>query len=267
VDASIAKTKTHVTIRHRRMILGDTTPDVYPTTCAQFAVLATTAHNCLGKRCIHVNTHPELFWCDWQGTESTVVMAALGALPGASASSGAAAELRSIFYSEFDNLKGPQLAFQAPDGYVGRLSHACDSTSGVKTQGSVPLGGFISRAVVVCASFLSDDVFDGVSDYIITKPQLCGKMVSITTGQHLIMGYPLRVESERYHRSTLMFNVGMVFPAGTDTTRFEGVLRKLGNSFHTLETESSLLQDPEKKVLYMALGFFRGVCMSAQPDT
>lgn len=100
---------------------------------------------------------------------------------------------------------------------------------------------------LVCR-YLSAEVFDGVSDYVITKPQLCGKLVTITAAGHKIMGYPLRVRNERYHRYALMFNVGMVFDEGADTRAYQGVLRKLGNTFHTMETESSFLLDPDKKV-------------------
>lgn len=103
--------------------------------------------------------------------------------------------------------------------------------------------------------YLSPEVFDGVSDYVITKPQLCGKLVTITVSGHKIMGYPLRVRNERYHRYALMFNVGMVFDEGADTRAYQGVLRKLGNTFHTMETESSFLLDPEKKVRFGVAGW------------
>ena len=96
--------------------------------------------------------------------------------------------------------------------------------------------------------YLSADVFDGVSDYIITKPQLCGKIVTIVTSGHKIVGYPLRVRNERYHRYALMFNVGLVFNAGAETSAYEGVLRKLGNTLHTMETESSFLINTATKV-------------------
>ena len=106
-----------------------------------------------------------------------------------------------------------------------------------------------------CRRYLSPEVFDGVSDYVITKPQLCGKLVTITVSGHKIMGYPLRVRNERYHRYALMFNVGMVFDEGADTRAYQGVLRKLGNTFHTMETESSFLLDPEKKVRFSVTGW------------
>ena len=101
-----------------------------------------------------------------------------------------------------------------------------------------------------CCSYLSAELFDGVADYIITKTQLVGKLITITAGGHKVMGYPLRVEDHKYHRNALMFNIGMVFDAGAETGIYEAVLSKIGNTFHTMETEASFLSDPEKKVCF-----------------
>ena len=50
---------------------------------------------------------------------------------------------RAVFYSEFDNVVGPKIVYQAPLGY------------------------------------LAADEFDSISDFVITKPQLCGRTVTM----------------------------------------------------------------------------------------
>jgi hypothetical protein len=51
--------------------------------------------------------------------------------------------IRAIFYAEFDNIVGPKILYQAPDNYV------------------------------------SADDFDDISEYMITKPDLCGKVLTV----------------------------------------------------------------------------------------
>jgi len=51
--------------------------------------------------------------------------------------------LHALFFAEFHHLQGPKISFQSPDG------------------------------------FISADTFDGISEYIITKPQLCGRLVTM----------------------------------------------------------------------------------------
>lgn len=113
--------------------------------------------------------------------------------------------LRGVFYSEFDNVVGPKICYQAPDGY------------------------------------LSAEAFDSISDYVITKPQLCGKLITVTAFRHRIMGFPVNIENEKYTRNALMFNVGFVFDEATDTTAYEAVLRRLASVLQTLELESEFL--------------------------
>lgn len=74
--------------------------------------------------------------------------------------------LLGVFYSEFDNILGPKIVYQA---------------------GRCPTG----------------DVFDKISDYFITKPHLCGKIVTVFQCLELdikVMGFPMRIEDVKYHR-------------------------------------------------------------------
>ncbi len=130
-----------------------------------------------------------------------------------------------VFYSEFDNILGPKITYQTPKG------------------------------------FLRSEVFDEVSDFIITCPELCHKLITFTHHNYTILGYPIALSNNKYHRNALLFNVGFVFdtsppppggggtttpPAYSDGTAFEiypyqSVLRKLACMLETVEIESEFL--------------------------
>jgi hypothetical protein len=46
-------------------------------------------------------------------------------------------------------------------------------------------------------SFLSQEVFDSISDYVITGRQLYGKTVAVTVSDLQIVGFPLCIENEK----------------------------------------------------------------------
>jgi hypothetical protein len=50
--------------------------------------------------------------------------------------------------------------------------------------------------------FLSHEIFDSLSDYIITGKQLCGRVMGVTAFGYHIMGFPLCIENEkaRHHK-------------------------------------------------------------------
>lgn len=90
-------------------------------------------------------------------------------------------------------------------------------------------------------------MFDSISEYVITQTQLCGKRIGITAFGMRIIGFPINIESEKYMRNALMFNVGFVFDPSTDTRPFESVLRKLASVLHTLEVESEFLSRADSR--------------------
>jgi len=48
-----------------------------------------------------------------------------------------------------------------------------------------------------CIRFLSQDIFDSISDYLITGKQLYGRVLTVTAFNYQIMGYPLSIENEK----------------------------------------------------------------------
>jgi len=61
----------------------------------------------------------------------------------------ALAALRGVFFAEFHAVQGPRIASQAPEG------------------------------------LLSAEVFDSIAEYVIPKPQLCGRLVMVYGGRRV----------------------------------------------------------------------------------
>ncbi|KAE9015394.1 hypothetical protein PF011_g7633 [Phytophthora fragariae] len=115
--------------------------------------------------------------------------------------------IKGLFYSEFDNVAGPVILFQAPD------------------------------------NVLSNEVFDSVSGYIIIDKALCGKIITVRAQQMKIVGYPVCIEDDKYHRNALLFNIGFVFDEHVETAPYRPILRK------GMEKESGFLYNSDKKEL------------------
>ncbi|EQC27174.1 hypothetical protein SDRG_14977 [Saprolegnia diclina VS20] len=119
--------------------------------------------------------------------------------------------IQAIFYSEFDNIAGPQIVYQAP------------------------------------ANALSNEVFDSVSGYIIIDKALCGKIITVCPQDIKIVGYPVCIEDDKYHRNALLFNIGFVFQRSMDSTPYKPILRKLGSLMESMEKENGFLSREASK--------------------
>ena len=114
-------------------------------------------------------------------------------------------EMRCIFYADFHPKAGSRIVYQSPTGYVERK------------------------------------VFDSVTGYIITKPQLHGKLITVNAHGYRFLGVPSCLDNPKYERNALMFNFVMVFDADSDTSQYERVARKLSLYMTALERECGYL--------------------------
>ncbi|KAF0701090.1 Aste57867_8387 [Aphanomyces stellatus] len=119
--------------------------------------------------------------------------------------------IQGIFYSEFDNIAGPQIVYQAPP------------------------------------NALSNEVFDSVSGYIIIDKALCGKIITVCPQDIKIVGYPVCIEDDKYHRNALLFNIGFVFHKDADAVPYKPILRKLGALMESMEKELCFLSKETTK--------------------
>lgn len=101
-----------------------------------------------------------------------------------------------------------------------------------------------------CCSALSSDVFDSISDYVITKQQLCGKIITVTAPDAgvRVMGFPICIEDKKYHRNALLFNVAFILAEHADVVGLQPLLRKLALTLRAAEIESEYLHKEETRV-------------------
>ncbi|GAM21598.1 hypothetical protein SAMD00019534_047730 [Acytostelium subglobosum LB1] len=119
-------------------------------------------------------------------------------------------QIKCIFYSEFHNTFGTKIFYQYPEG------------------------------------FIANDVFEGIAEFIIPKPKLCGKVITLTAFDYKILGFPVLLQDVKYHRNALLFNLAMVFDKRTDTTIYHNIILKLGTNLMALEMETEYLFNQTK---------------------
>ncbi|KAI0306352.1 nitrogen permease regulator 2-domain-containing protein [Multifurca ochricompacta] len=165
--------------------------------------------------------------------------------------------LQSVFYARFDELRGPEIAYQVPEGLIA-------SSAGPISGAASPIPSGSSRASSM--AFTSSDRpeprirvapqknhppsnrtllnFDDISKYIIAQSPLCGRLVTCTAGIYKVLGFPVELLG-KYQRNYLRFNVCFVFGASADLSCYEPVVRKVNRVLTACEEESSFLSSPE----------------------
>ncbi|KAF3856192.1 hypothetical protein F7725_016915 [Dissostichus mawsoni] len=116
-----------------------------------------------------------------------------------------------IFFSEFHPTLGPKIRYQVPEEYISR------------------------------------ELFDTVQVYIITKPELQNKLITVTAMGKKLIGCPVCIEHKKYSRNALLFNLGLVCDAQTNTCALEPIVKKLSGYLTTLELESGFISNEESK--------------------
>ncbi|KAI0273349.1 nitrogen permease regulator 2-domain-containing protein [Gloeopeniophorella convolvens] len=165
--------------------------------------------------------------------------------------------LQSVFYARFDELRGPEIAYQVPEGLI--LS-AAGPISGATSP--IPSGSSRASSVAFAPPSRPDSRikaspqkrsrstsrtlfnFDDVSRYIIAQSPLCGRLVTCTAGRCKILGFPVELQGN-YERNYFRFNVCFVFDASADLSCYEPVVRKVNRVLTSCEEESSFLSSSE----------------------
>ncbi|XP_071082771.1 GATOR1 complex protein NPRL2-like [Haliotis cracherodii] len=119
--------------------------------------------------------------------------------------------IKCIFFSEFHPTAGPKITYQVPE------------------------------------DFMSKEVFDSVHIYIITKPELQNRLITVNAWNLKIVGCPVCIDDPKYKRNALMFNLCFVFDKDSRTCNFGSVVKKLAAYFTQLELESGFLFYEEKR--------------------
>ncbi|XP_011876032.1 PREDICTED: nitrogen permease regulator 2-like protein isoform X2 [Vollenhovia emeryi] len=119
--------------------------------------------------------------------------------------------IRCIFFAEFHHIAGPKITCQVPDNYI------------------------------------SKDIFDNVSVYIIPKAQLQRSTITITLKEYKILGFPVKIVDKKYARNAFYFNLCFVCDADARTVHYEPVVRKMSDFLMALELENCFLSASDDK--------------------
>jgi len=76
------------------------------------------------------------------------------------------------------------------------------------------------------ANFISKELFDKTSNYVIPKVQLQRCYISISLNDLKILGYPIRIDDKKYERNAFYFNLCFIFDPNTRTFGYEHLIRK-----------------------------------------
>lgn len=120
--------------------------------------------------------------------------------------------IRCIFLGEFHPVAGPKISCQFPEDYI------------------------------------SKEVFDSISAYIIPKPQIQRCNMTINALGHKIVGYPIRIEHPRYERNVYLFNICFVCDSWSKTVQYEPVVKKLGEHLTLMEEETRFVSSGSSKL-------------------
>ncbi|XP_011693999.1 PREDICTED: nitrogen permease regulator 2-like protein [Wasmannia auropunctata] len=119
--------------------------------------------------------------------------------------------IRCIFFAEFHHIVGPKITCQVPDNYI------------------------------------SKDIFDNVSVYIIPKAQLQRSTITITLKDYKILGFPVKIDDKKYARNAFYFNLCFVCDANARTVHYEPVVKKMSDFLMALEIENCFLSASDDK--------------------
>ena len=142
--------------------------------------------------------------------------------------------IKAIFFSEFHPTLGPKISCQ--------VAAVLMSFAEFKKIESVTI-------LQVPDDYVSKEIFDAVSVYIIPKEQLDSCTITVNVLGHKITGYPVRISGERYPRNFLIFNLCFVCDSDARTVQYELVVRKLAEHLVTLEVEQNFLSTESRAEL------------------
>lgn len=132
-----------------------------------------------------------------------------------------------IFYSVFHPTEGTKVIHQVPSGVIVPPSHDDNLINN-----NLPDSSAFSEP-------LFD--FDTIKNYVIPKPSLCNKLITLKIDKYRISGFPVNIYAPHYARNSFGFNLCFVFSYDSDTTPYEGNIKRIGKMFRALEEQSQLL--------------------------
>jgi len=78
--------------------------------------------------------------------------------------------------------------------------------------------------------FLSNERFENISGYVITKPELCRKSLCIKAFGYQIVSFNIRMRDDKYYRTVLWFNVSFILKESACIDQYTPLLRKMATT-------------------------------------
>lgn len=135
-----------------------------------------------------------------------------------------------IFYSIFHPTEGAKVVYQVPEGVISTAPHPNSSQN--EDENESPLNDSQQTPIFD---------FKSVSEFIIPKAPLCGRLISYSiassNGQsYKILSLPvILLDQAKYPRKSFIFNVAFVFDGRADTRAYEPIVRKCARELRDLE--------------------------------
>jgi hypothetical protein len=114
-----------------------------------------------------------------------------------------------LFYNEFNIELGAEIIFQYPKKYNN-----------------------------VKRSYLQQEDYLKISEFVIPRPELCHKSISLKLGDSHLIGYPVLLEHKNYLRTNFQFNFTIIISSSEYNKNYiiyEMLIKKIGKIFENLE--------------------------------
>ena len=112
------------------------------------------------------------------------------------------APITAMFYSVFHPTEGTKVIHQVPSGAI--VPSINDDN---KINNSLPDSSSFEQP-------LFD--FDIIKNYVIPKPGLCNKLITLKIENYRVCGFPVNIYAPQYARNSFGFNFCFVFPYESD---------------------------------------------------
>ncbi|KAK8017093.1 nitrogen permease regulator 2 [Apiospora rasikravindrae] len=131
--------------------------------------------------------------------------------------------IQGIFYARFLPQEGTKIVAQSPPGCI------------VATT----FGPHLKPPLVD---------FDIIQEYIIPRKAFFNRFLTVNTpdNKYSILGYPVSIPHERYHRNEFIFNFGLVVESDCDFLPYEKLVRRLAVTFAEMERQNGYLRTEGK---------------------
>ncbi|KAJ1942337.1 Nitrogen permease regulator 2 [Linderina macrospora] len=174
--------------------------------------------------------------------------------------------INSIFLAEFHPEQGPVVTLSIPEDAVAMTEHKSGSQQHSGGSGFGRHDDNSPDAAVPCHMHEGPEViellkrpsnsrpavdsdkidFNAIQALVIPKLTLYERLITVNTGRHKVMGYPIAVEGN-YQRNVFIFNMCFAFDIGADTRSYELVVKRIGGLLKELEIKGAFMSNAECK--------------------